>query len=68
MGRNHTPNCRTKLWTGAAGYKIYDPYCPECTREQKQNANAFILLTVLSLFMGLIGICCGVYTLIKGIT
>lgn len=67
MGRNHRPECHTNEWTGSAGYKVYDPWCPVC-QEDKRRADTYVLLFAFSaLILALLGVCCGVYILIKGI-
>lgn len=68
MGRNHTPDCHTNHWSGAAGYKIYDPFCPLCQEEAAREKTYILIWSLFSLLMGLLGFCCGVYMLLKGIT
>lgn len=68
MGRNHTPNCYTKSWTGAAGYKVYDPFCPVCQEDRHRSQAWIVLIVFFAMFLALLGICCGTYILIKGIT
>lgn len=68
MGRNHKPDCHTDVWTGTAGYKVYDPFCPLCQEDRRRVQNWTLLICFSAALLGLLGVCCGVYVLIKGIT
>lgn len=65
MGRNHTPDCHTNAWTGASGYKVYDPFCPVCEEERRRADFWTILLSAFAFTLGILGFITGVIGLIR---
>lgn len=71
MERNRIPDCRTEAWTGASGYKVYDPFCPVCQEEQKRKGFWIefwiVVLGTIAFTFGIIGLITGIIGLIRSL-